>query len=568
MKKVYKPKKSLIESAYGYLQGFGSAKNLNYKNVEKSEVDALIKSMAVDQSVAVTDTTGRVVSQLRTFYTSKDALIEEYNSLDPSDPVISSCLDQYADACIIMPATKEDGEPYDILGDQDKEIKTIENLFRDQKIPANLWQWVRHLCKYGELFIINKVPKGGKGRYIIEIETDPKRFSCIQVQDQICILDNYEASFVDKDEKGNDVSKLYAEKIGCDKVKIVHVALPSRTEACKVIDLVISYDKILKVRDKSGSSILDPVLIITRIIKLIEDMLLISRLDKSQMTRIYSMEVGKADEKKVKQMINNFRSLISSRQVLNTLSNNYSAGKSAKILNEIIVPTREGVGAISVEDISSDFRVGDLGDLSYFQNKFYAGIKIPKVYLGYEEDAPSGFGEDPLTKIDARFAKAVRRITASMEDGLNRVIKSYYSLTNNKSAEIPNITVMMYRDRTKDELEMAQNNETVARSVGEIINTLKMDTRLDSDKVTEAIFKEMLPLISSLVYNEKGGVKKKFLDENPEEDKEQLPPITRFPQPNQQVAEVEEEKEPEPSQVIEKTEEIKEEGKSEKKESK
>lgn len=525
MKKVYKSNKgSLLEHTLGYFQGFGSLRNRKYDLVSQNEVNAAISSLAVDQMSSVSgEATSRLISQMRTFYTTKDALINEYDSLDPSDPVVSSCLDQYADACIILDANKIDGEPYTLQGSSEKDVSAIREIFIDQKLPSMLWQWSRHLCKYGELFIVCKYIKVKKGevKFKVDMEVDPKRYSSVQIKDTTCILDNYLSAFVDTDIDGNDVSSKYAELMECEKIKVIHIALPSRTEACKDIDLVINSTKIMRVRDKSGSSILDPVLIITRIIKLIEDMLLICRMDKSQMTRIYSIEVGKSDEKKVKLMLNNFKSLIGNRQALSTISNNYSANKSTKILNEIIVPTRDGVGAVSIEDVSSEFKVGDLGDLSYFQNKFYAGIKIPKVYLGYEEEAPSGFGEDPLTKIDARFAKAVRRISGSLEDGLNRVIKCYFSMINNKSAEAPSVILTLNRDRTKDELEVATNNENIARSVESVINTLRLDTRLDSDKVVEAVFKEMLPGISSIVYNRTGGVKKKFESEEPEE-----PPVT------------------------------------------
>lgn len=509
MKKTYKPQRTLVEHTMGYFRGFGSSKNIDYKYATNKDVNSIVSNLLVG-SQSSSSNTSSVVNQLRSFYTSKDALINEYDSLDPSDPVISSVLDQYADSCIIMPSTKEEGEPYLITSEDKQSKKEVESWLRSQKIPVLLWQWSRHLCKYGELFIvIKKVRRADEKscKITVEMEVDPKRYSCIRLNNKTLILDNYKSSFVEEDTDGKVVRDSYATMMDCKDIKVIHVALPSRTESCKSMDLQLLNRKILRVTDKSGSSILDPVLVISRIIKLIEDMLLICRIDKSQMTRIYHIEVGSLDRDKAKALVNNFRSLISSRGALSAVTNNYTAGQSAKILNEIIVPTKDGVGAVTAEDLSSEFKVGDLGDLEYFQNKFYAGVKIPKVYLGYEEDAPSGFGSDPLSKIDARFAKAVRRITASLETGLNDMIKEYLNLSRtvtNRNAM--KVSLMMYRDRTQDELDLASSMADISQSVTNIIESVSNDSRVDKNKASELITKELLPNIYRIIYEENKGI--------------------------------------------------------------
>jgi hypothetical protein len=168
-------------------------------------------------------------------------------------------------------------------------------------------------------------------------------------------------------------------------------------------------------------------------------------------------------------------------------------------MTEVILPTRDGKGSVSVEEFNTEFKIGDMGDLDYFQKKYHAGVKVPRIYLGYEEETPSGFGGDPLSKIDAKFSKASRRISSAIEGSLNELKNAYFELKGITDAG--DLKVVLYKDKTPEEIEYANSQDTLARAVGSVIDTLtNADDTLNKGEVARKVLKRMMPDLYEVVY--------------------------------------------------------------------
>lgn len=495
---IYKPNNGLLENIKNHIGYFGSMKNTTTTVIDDKSVNSMIDSMGV---TSFGYNFNNLVGQLKLFYSSRDALIREYDSLDPSNSQVSAALDQYADSATTIPVTDENASPYYLEGNVTS-IKTIANWLNENYIPRDIWVISRHLCKYGEAFLV--VKKHNDNTITIELESDPNKYMKVRLQNKTAIYDTEYASFVDSDVNipGFKSNKAYAKLMQVKQIKVIHMSLPSRTEKCKTVNIILENQKTIEVELLSGSSILDPILVVERIISMIEDAMLLTRIEKSKVTRIYEVEVGSSQQNKVTQVINKTKQLLGGREILNTVKGDYSRASVSKILNEVVVPVRSGVGSINIKDSQSVFSPGKLDDLDYFKRKFYAGLKIPKVFLGYEDQAPSSMNADPLATIEQRFAKAVRRVSYALEFGLNDAVKAFVEL-NGGSTKI--VKLKLYQNKTKEELKLIENMEKASRTADAVIRVFLNDKNINSSRVTEKVIKEFLPGVYKSVYlNEKG----------------------------------------------------------------
>ena len=490
----------LTESFMGSLTGFGSFKNARVKSISDKRLANAVNEIS-SQSLGLSGDASTIVSNIRQFYNNKSYLVGEYDRIDPSDGSVSAALDQYADSIIVIPEFNNLGVPYEIQSTSDKSVKAVEELFDYFGLSDKLWSIARYLCKYGDCYLVLTRKGDEVGIYQ---EFDAMRYSSFLIKNQEVIFDNYHQCFVDYDGNVGDISdeakRNYYEVMNYDYVKVVHIGLTPMHQNLKQVDLMMQGNEVLSITSNDGSSILDPILVALRIMRLIEDMVLISRIDKSKINRIYQIEVGKkAQEPEVKKLINNFRNLISGRETMNSLSNNATNSSTSRILNEVIIPTREGIGSISIQDSSDDFNIGDLKDLKYFANKFYAGIKIPKVYLGYEEEAPTGFN-NPLEKLDSRFNRAVKRISLSIEKGLTEVAQVYLEMCK-KEYQDEELRVSLYKILTEEEINISDTYDKIITTIGSMVTTAKEnDDEIDSTKAFKNLLEQMIPNFYRALY--------------------------------------------------------------------
>lgn len=71
-------------------------------------------------------------------------------------------------------------------------------------------------------------------------------------------------------------------------------------------------------------------------------------------------------------------------------------------------------------DVLSGPSYQQVEDVQYFLHKLYAALKVPRAYLGYDENMPS---KATLSQEDVRFARTVLRVQREVINGLTKVAK-------------------------------------------------------------------------------------------------------------------------------------------------
>jgi hypothetical protein len=85
---------------------------------------------------------------------------------------------------------------------------------------------------------------------------------------------------------------------------------------------------------------------------------------------------------------------------------------------DFYLPVRGGDSGTNIEALSGLSNEGQIDDIEYLRNKEMAALKIPKAFLGYEEEVGS---KATLAAEDVRFARTIERIQKIIVSELTKV---------------------------------------------------------------------------------------------------------------------------------------------------
>lgn len=91
--------------------------------------------------------------------------------------------------------------------------------------------------------------------------------------------------------------------------------------------------------------------------------------------------------------------------------------------------TVEGYHNLAIGDKGNIFvyQSGDIFDVEYMRDLFFAGVRIPKAYLGFE-DSQGYRGTDTLSAQSIKFARGVKRLQRHFLQGLTRLCRIHLAL--------------------------------------------------------------------------------------------------------------------------------------------
>lgn len=174
---------------------------------------------------------------------------------------------------------------------------------------------------------------------------------------------------------------------------------------------------------KRGQSLFQNLFKIWRELTLLEQSVMLNRVTKSSILRIISVEVGDMPKESVQPLLQRVKALIEQKSAINQGESMTEYTNPGPVENNIYIPTNDGKGAITTNELGGNTDVGKLADLDYFKNKFYGGAAVPKQFLGDTDDTAGFSGGESLARISSRYAKRIKRIqkalTTMVEDIIN-----------------------------------------------------------------------------------------------------------------------------------------------------
>lgn len=243
---------------------------------------------------------------------------------------------------------------------------------------------------------------------------------------------------------------------------------------------------------RRGTGILNDLFKVWRQLSLLENSVLLNRLTRSSVVRAIQMEVGDMPANQVQNVTSRVKTLIENKISLDVGKNMSEFTNPGPLENTIIIPTRNGKGSLTINQIGGEVDPKQLTDLDWYNNKLFGGLKIPKQYFGWVDDAGGFSGGQSLSQYSARFGKAVKRMQASLcemvQDMINLIL-----IDTGCPRYIGRFQIKMQAPVTQEEIDRKQDLSNTLRNISDIMNTLgDVQTASSKLKILKSLLGECL----------------------------------------------------------------------------
>ncbi len=324
------------------------------------------------------------------YQTIRRELFLDYDAMD-QDPIIASALDIYADESTTK---NEFGDVLTIKTSNQNVKEVLHNLFYDiMNIEFNLWPWVRNLCKYGDQFLVLEIVEG-EG----VVNVFPQ-----SVYHTIRTENPHDPSRVNRHETGIKftVDPDYLGKKEYDNYEMAHFRLYSDTN-------YLPY----------GKSMVENGRRLWKQITLMEDAMMIHRIMRAPEKRIFKIDIGNIPPQEVDNYMQKIINKIKKTPFQDQKTGDYNLKYNMmNITEDFFMPVRGGDSGTQIDTLNG-LNYSAIEDIDYLKAKLFAALKVPKAFLGYEEDIN---GKATLAAEDIRFARTIERIQRVVVSELTQV---------------------------------------------------------------------------------------------------------------------------------------------------
>jgi hypothetical protein len=300
-------------------------------------------------------------------------------------PEIASALDIYAEETV---SSDESGKVLHVYSENKKIQEILEELFYDVlNVDFNLVMWVRNLVKYGDFFLFNDIsPEYGV------INAYPIPISEIE----------REEGFDPNDPSAVRFRWITQGNQTLEKWQISHFRLLGN-------DAFLPY----------GSSVLESARRIWRQLIMMEDAMLVYRVIRAPERRVFYIDVGNTPPEDIAGYIEQAQSNLKRNPVIDKTSGKVDLRYNPLSVDEdYFLPVRGGESGTKIDTLAGGQNTAAIEDVQYIQKKLFAALKIPKAYLGYDEDTGA---KATLAQEDIRFSRSIGHIQKVIIAELNQL---------------------------------------------------------------------------------------------------------------------------------------------------
>jgi hypothetical protein len=393
-------------------------------------------------------------------------LYSEYDVMD-QDAIIASALDIISDECTLK---NDMGEVLSIRSSNENIQKILYNLFYDVlNIEFNLWAWVRQMSKYGDFFLkLEIAEKYGVYNVIPYTAFHIERLEGFNRNNPSEVKFRYSP-----DGLVNANSGLYAVTgqgtdqtggVTFDNYEMAHFRLIGDTN-------YLPY----------GRSYLEPARKLFKQYTLMEDAMLIHRIARAPEKRIFYVNVGSIPPNEVDAFMQKTISNMKRTPYVDKQTGDYNLKYNMQnMMEDFYIPIR-GNDTTTKIDTTKGLDYDGIQDVEYLRNKLFAALKVPKAFLGYDENIE---GKATLAAEDIRFARTIERIQRIIVSELNKIALVHLYSQGYRDEALTNFELSMQTPSIIFEQEKIE----LMKSKAELAQQLIEQKLLPTDWIYDNIF--------------------------------------------------------------------------------
>jgi len=370
------------------------------KIADTDQVQKQVKSHLVDRYSKLhtnLDLVGTGYSTVHQIMAARLALFKDYESMD-SDPIISSALDIYSDESTMK---GEYGEVIEIKSDNENIKEILHNLFYDiMNVEFNLWPWVRNMVKYGDFFLHLDVNE----KYGIT---------------NVIPLSPYEVVRAE----GEDPENPYYTKFYLESIEGAHPYFGQKSAGKNRVEFENFQIAHFRMANDSnflpyGKSMIESTRKIWKQLTLMEDAMLIHRIMRAPSKRVFKIDIGNIPPNEVDNYMQRIINKMKKTPFVDEASGEYNLKYNIQNLTEdFFLPVRGGDSGTEINELSG-IDYDSTEDVEYLKNKLLASLRVPKAFLGFDENVG---GKATLAAEDVRFARTIERIQRIIISELTKI---------------------------------------------------------------------------------------------------------------------------------------------------
>ena len=394
-------------------------------------------------------------------------LYSEYDVMD-TDAICASALDIVADEATLK---NDMGEVLQIRSANEDIQKILYNLFYDVlNIEFNCWMWIRQMCKYGDFFLKMEIAeKYGVYNVIPYTAFHIERQEGYNQENPSEIRYRYTPDGIISDSTG-----MYGTGYGGGGAEDNGIFFDNYEMAHFRLITDVNYLPY-------GRSYLEPGRKLFKQYSLMEDAMLIHRIARAPEKRVFYMNVGAIPPNEIEAFMQKTISQMKRTPYMDEKTGEYNLKYNMQnMLEDFYIPVR-GNDTTTRIDTTKGLDYDGIQDVEYLRNKLFAALKIPKAFLGYDENLE---GKATLAAEDIRFARTIDRIQRIILSELNKIALVHLYTQGYTDEKLTNFTLSM----TTPSIIYEQEKIELLKSKAELAGQLLEQKLVPSDWIYDNLY--------------------------------------------------------------------------------
>ena len=399
-------------------------------------------------------------------------LFKDYESMD-SDAIISSALDIYADESTMK---SEYGDVLNIKTDNEQIKRILNNLFYDiLNIEFNLWPWVRNMCKYGDFFLKLEIDEKYGITNVVPLSVyDVSRMEGLDPENPEYVKFLIETTTNQTRYKQDNSST----KEELENYEVAHFRLLSDS----------NYLPYGKSQIEGGRKVWKQV-------SLMEDAMMIHRIMRAPEKRVFKLDIGNIPPSEVENYMQQIISKMKKAPVVDETTGDYNLKYNMQnITEDFFLPVRGGDSGTNIESLPG-LTYEATEDIEYLKNKLLSSLRIPKAFLGFEEQVGS---KATLAAEDVRFARTIERIQRITISELTKIAIVHLYAQGYQDSDLVNFELGLTNPSTIYEQEKIELWDAKTRLASSMVS--------DGLLSTEWIYKNIFNFTDEQIKSEDKGI--------------------------------------------------------------
>lgn len=415
------------------------------------------KDVGVDQLSFKEGEIWKLYNSLASISYEREKVIHDYEMMG-EDPIVQSAEDTLIED-MFMPT--EDGKSVWFVCKDEKLQKLADELLETICIDEKIVLWGKTLVRYG---VCPLRIQGFEGEGVIRVQDGIHPLDYWRIDSGILL------GYFSKYDLDSDGNKKFLAPWEFSEIKWGGFGKLKKIE--EKTQLLYGNNDYIYLENQDIYGYLEPARSVYKKLRLIEDSLIMGRLDRTPKKRFWLINAPGVEPSQSLELATQFGSNLKNQMDFDVDELIKKDKFFSTYGQDVIIPYGKGITGVDMKEIGGELDVGHIVDIELWRDKFFGALRCPKFYLGITNDLPSNLGESAAVKISIRWARVVKRGRRAINNFLFRLLQIHCAYMG-YFLKRDDVYVMASFISSAEEEEIKSALEKSANVLGDLVSILR-----------------------------------------------------------------------------------------------